>query len=171
MQSVPIINFLVSNLYRHNNKNNMETVHETITRLKFIGMIKKGEKIDTQNIGIQHTSWFTSLLRRFYQETRLTTLQFLTTTVDRSFEIIQLSLTSTKMDKILCKHLIDDLIASNIGLTNIQSTYSDDRFFVCRIQTLIQDIEKNLNTLNLSFPELFSDFDVRDINELKCQDI
>ena len=156
MQAFPIIKFLYSNLYSDSKKGTMETTHEVITRLKFIGLIKKGEKVSTKSLSVQQTSVFTSFLRTFYQESRETTLDFLTSTINRAFEIIQLCLTSNKQsDKTLCKNLCEDLIKSSSGLINLQTTYVEDRLFWCHIQTLIQAIEVKLNDLRESHPELF----------------
>lgn len=157
MQSFPIIKFLYSNIYGDSKKGNMETIHEVITRLKFIGMIKKGEKVCVKNLSIQQTSLVTSFMRMFHQESRETTLDFLTSTLNRVFEIIQLCLISNKpSDKTLCKNLIDDLVNSSVGLLNLQTTYSDDRLFLCHIQTLTQAIQVKLDDLRESHQGLFT---------------
>lgn len=154
--SIEAIKFLYSNLYCNSKKASMETTHEVITRLKFIGLVKKGEKISVKNLSVQQMNMFTSLSRMFNQESRETTLDFLTSTVNRSFEIIQLCISSNKSsEKRLCINLIEDLMKSMTGLINIQTTYSDDRLFWCHIDTLIQGIEVKLNDLRESHPELF----------------
>lgn len=156
MQAFPIIKFLYSNLYGDSKKGTMETTHEVITRLKFIGLIKKGEKINVKSLTVHQMSYYTSFWRMFNQESRETTLDFLTSTVNRVFEIIQLCIISPKQsDRTLCKNLIEDLIKSSAGLLNLQSTYSDDRLFLCHIQTLIQAIEVKLKDLRESNPDLF----------------
>jgi hypothetical protein len=164
MQSFPIIKFLYSNLYSDSKKGNMETIHEVITRLKFISLIKKGEKICVKSLSVQQTSIMTSFLRMFHKESRETTLDFLTSTINRVFEIIQLCLSSNKIsDKTLCKNLVNDLINSSVGLENLQTTYSDDRLFWCHINTLIQAIECKLNDLKESHSDLFIQINLKNI--------
>ena len=156
MQAFPIIKFLYTNLYGDSKKGTMETTHEVITRLKFIGLIKKGEKVSVKSLSVQQTSMITSFWRMFHQESRETTLDFLTSTINRAFEIIQLCLVSNKQsDKTICKNLCEDLIKSSSGLINLQTTYAEDRLFWCHIQTLIQAIEVKLNDLRESHPNLF----------------
>lgn len=164
--SYPIIKFLYSNVYGNSKKSSMETTHEVITRLKFIGLIKKGEKVNVKNLSVNQTSLFTSFWRMFMQENRETTLDFLTSTVNRAFEIIQLCVTSQKqIDKTVCMNLIEDLIKSSIGLVNLQTTYSEDRLFWCHIQTLIQSIDVKLKDLKESFPDLFLNSNVTTQNQ------
>lgn len=156
MQAFPVIKFFHDSLYTNSKKGTMETIHEVITRLKFIGTIEKGEKVSVRNMTIHQSNMFTSLLRMFYKESRETTLDFLTSTINRAFEIIQLCLSSNKQsDKTMAKNICNDLIKSSVGLINIQNTYEDDRLFLCHIQTLIQSIEVKLNDLKESYPELF----------------
>lgn len=156
MQAFPIIKFLYSNLYGDSKKGTMETTHEVITRLKFIGLIKKGEKISVKSLSVHQTSMVTSFWRMFNQESRETTLDFLTSTINRAFEIIQLCISSSKAsDRTLCKNLCEDLIKSSSGLINLQTTYADDRLFWCHIQTLIQAIEVKLNDLRITHPGMF----------------
>ena len=160
MQAFPIIKFLYSNLYGDSKKGTMETTHEVITRLKFIGLIKKGEKINVKTLSVNQTNLITSFWRMFNQESRETTLDFLTSTVNRVFEIIQLCMVSNKpSDHTLCKNLIEDLIKSSFGLINLQTTYSEDRLFWCHIQTLIQAIDVKLKDLKETNKDLFPETD------------
>lgn len=149
----------------------METTHEVITRLKFIGLIQKGEKINVKTLSVKQTSVLTGLWRMFQQESRETTLDFLTSTVNRAFEIIQLCSTSQKqVDKTVCVNVIEDLIKCSCGLLNIQSTYNDDRLFWCHVQTLIQAIDVKLNDLRENHPELFTVFEKEKINNVTTQE-
>jgi hypothetical protein len=43
------------------------------------------------------------------------------------------------------------------GLTNLQHTYSDDRLFVCHIQTLIEMINSKIREVKEYKPDLFND--------------
>jgi hypothetical protein len=135
----------------------METVYETITRLKFIGMVKPGEKIFVNNdLSISSTNIITWLIRKIYYENGKKTLEFLVSTVNRSFEIIQLNLLSDKSsDRAICKNLIKDLRDSRKGFINIKKTYENDLIVSCRIQTLIDSIDSNLRDLYENHSYLF----------------
>jgi hypothetical protein len=157
MQAFPVLKFLYSNISGDSKRGSMESTHEVITRLKFIGLIEKGEKINVKRLYVQQTSFLTSLFRMFNQESRETTLDFLTSTVNRAFEIIQLYMTSNKhSDMTICKNLCYDLSKSIDGLVNLQNTYSQDRLFLCQIQTLIQGIQVKLHELKEVAPEMFN---------------
>jgi hypothetical protein len=157
MDAFTIIKLMYSNINNNDtNRGSMDTMNEVITRLKFIGLIKKGEKINVKSLSVQQTSLLTSFWRMFNQENRDITLDFITSTVNRSFEIIQLMLLSSKSaDMNICKNLCNDLIQSVIGLVNLQITYGHDRFFCCHLQTLIQSIELKIEDLRTTNKKLF----------------
>ena len=101
---------------------------------------------------------FTSVSRLFNQESRETTLNFLTMTFNRVFEIITYyTYTQKTVDKILIISIINDLKLSINGLQNLQYTYSDDRLFVCHIETLIEMINSKIREIKEFKPEWFSE--------------
>ena len=109
---------------------------------------------------------FTSISRLFNQESRDTTLNFLTATFNRVFEIITYyTYTQKPIDKISIMSIINDLSISINGLTNLQHTYSDDRLFVCHIQTLIEMINSKIREVKEYKPELFVDINNNEIND------
>ena len=79
------IKFMFSN---DKNNNILEKNREIITRLKFIATFQPGEKINTSMLHIESNSLITSIRRTLNGESRNTTLQFISNTIDRSFEII-----------------------------------------------------------------------------------
>lgn len=163
MQSFPVIKFLHSNLYADTKNGNMETPHEIMTRLKFIGKLKKGEKINVKSLTVEKINWITRAWRTVkgftnQAEGRDSTLVFLTTTYNRVFDIIQLSLTDKNPDKFLCINLIRDIGSSFEGLRNLKATYtddSDDRLFSSHMDTLIELIQIKLKKLEEERQELF----------------
>ena len=161
MNAFPMIKFLYSNLVGGNNrKGTNDTSHEIITRLKFIGLIKSGEKIDTLNLTATQSTKFNSIWRWWTTENRSDALDFFTTTINRAFEIVQLNISSERSssDRKLCKIIIEDLIKCPIGMINIQETYMklyNDRIFWCDIQTLIQCIELKLKELKDVHEDIF----------------
>lgn len=163
MQAFPVIKFFYDGLYSGSNRG-VDANDEVITRLKFIGFIRKGIKINVQTMSMQQPSIITSITRAFYRESKETTLDFLTTIINRSFEIVQLCLLKkTNVDQIKAKNVCEDLIRSTVGLLNIKETYKDDELFSCRIQTLIQNIEVQLNDLKENNPGLFIRETINDV--------
>ena len=156
--ATPVLKMLHENICLISNKGPLESTHEIITRLKFISMVKRDEKINVKSMYIQPKNMFTSISRLFNQESRDTTLNFLTMTFNRVFEIItHYTYTQKPIDKISIMSIINDLMLSINGLTNLQHTYSDDRLFVCHIQTLIEMINSKIREVKEYKPDLFSD--------------
>ena len=156
--ATPVLKMLHENICLNSNKGPLESTHEIITRLKFISMVKRDEKINVKSMYIQPKNMFTSISRLFNQESRDTTLNFLTMTFNRVFEIItHYTYTQKPIDKISIMSIINDLMLSINGLTNLQHTYSDDRLFVCHIQTLIEMINSKIREVKEYKPELFRD--------------
>ena len=50
---------------------------------------------------------------------------------------------------------MDQLSTLNLGINNLKTTYSDDTFFCCSIDTYVQTIKAKLTQLQTSNPELF----------------
>lgn len=130
------------------NINIMESDKEVISRLKFIGKIQKGEKINVKYMIIQPDCFKTTLSRTFFNQcNRQNTLNFIRNTIKNTFDIVQKYSTSTnKSEKHVCKHIIFDLEQSQKGLVNIKNTYLDDLKVCCDIDTLLQEIDAFLNT-------------------------
>lgn len=176
MNAFPMIKFLYSNLVGTSKKGTMDSTHEVITRLKFISLIKQGEKIDTHALTATPATKMNAMWRWWnQQESREVTLTFFTTTVNRAFEIITLSLYSEKStDKKLCKIIVEDLIKCPIGMINTQMTYMNlynDRIFWCDVQTLIQCVELKLKELRDTNPELFPSEDEKKEEDRRGENI
>ena len=156
--TTPVLKMIHDNICLDSKKGPMESTHEVITRLKFISMVKRDEKINVKNMYIQPKNMFTSISRLFNQESRDTTLNFLTMTFNRVFEIItDYTFTQKSVDKMLIMSIINDLSLSINGLKNLQYTYSDDRLFVCHIETLIEMINSKIREIKDYKPEWFID--------------
>jgi len=163
----PLLKMIHENLSLDSRKGQMESTHEVITRLKFISMVKRDEKINVKNMYIQPKNMFTSISRLFNQENRDTTLNFLTMTFNRVFEIINYyTYTQKPIDKLYVLSIINDLKSSIKGLENLQYTYSEDRLFVCHIETLIEMINSKIREINNYKPEWFSIDNVETENDI-----
>jgi hypothetical protein len=131
------------------NINIMESDKEVISRLKFIGKVQKGEKINVKYMFVQPEGIATRISRTLFNQcNRQNTLNFVRNTVKRSIEII----TSYKESKIdshqyIVKNIIEDLRQSQKGIINIKSTYVDDLKVCCDLDTLLQEIDAFLLTI------------------------
>lgn len=132
----------------------MESNKEIISRLKFIGKIQKGDKVNVKYMYVQPNSIVTQLSRSFINfDNRSNTLSFVDSTINRAFEIISIyEISSKKSDQALCKNIIIDLINCKKGLQNLKNTYNSDIKFCCDIDALLQFIEAKLIEINHLIP-------------------
>lgn len=133
----------------------MDNNKETISRLKFIGKIQIGDKVNLRYMYIQNDGLITQLSRTICQDNRAKTLTFLQDTINKSFEILKYYQNSKKKsDKIMCINLIEDLKHSKSGITNLKETYIQDIKFCCDIDTLLQIVEAKLTETSIFFHPL-----------------
>ena len=128
--------------------NRMDNNQEIISRLKFIGKIKKGEKINTRHLYVQPDGVATTFSRTFIQQdNRGNALNFCQETVARSFELlVTYERSDKKSDKVLFQHLLKDLQLATSGLTNLKFTYISDTKFCCDIDTILESINARLGS-------------------------
>ena len=124
----------------------MEPFSENLKKLKFIAMIKPNEKIDTRNLVSEPITLLNSISRFFSGETRVQTILFLSQTIERTFEIIDITKNDRPTD---AKMFIFDLQQAVHGLNAVKQTYfeSNDRIFACEISNLIQKVECKITNL------------------------
>jgi hypothetical protein len=126
----------------------MDINKETISRLKFIGKIQIGDKVNLRYMYIQPDGLMTQISRSLLQDNRAKTLSFLQDTVNKTFEILKCyEKTKKNSDKIMCLNLISDLKNSKNGLNNLKETYAQDIKFICDLDTLLQTIDAKLSEL------------------------
>ena len=132
--------------------NNMESDKEVISRLKFIGKVQKGEKINVKYMFVQPEGIVTRISRTLINQcNRSNTLNFIRGTITRTFEIISTYTGSPKQSqRHICSNVIEDLKNAKNGLSNLKDTYLDDIKFTCDIDTLIQEIDAKLSDIELS---------------------
>ena len=125
----------------------MNTEQEIVSRLKFIGKVKKGEKINTHHMYVQPEGLVTNLKRTFWiHDNRSNTLTFIQDTISRSFELLLTYERSEKdTEKLLATKIVKDLRTASIGLQSLKSTYFDDTKFCCDIDTIIEHIAAKLS--------------------------
>ena len=134
------------------NINSMESDKEIISRLKFIGKVQKGEKINVKYMFIQPEGIATKISRTLINQcNRQNTLNFIRNTIKRSLEIIK-TYKESKIDSQIhiCDHIIQDIEQSKKGITNFKNTYLDDLKMGCDLDTLLQEIDAFLYEIKSS---------------------
>ena len=128
---------------------NMESDKEVISRLKFIGKIQKGEKINVKYMYVQPEGFVTKISRTLINQcNRHSCLVFIKNTIARSFELVSTYNSSTKeCDRIMRINIIKDLKSSKQGILNLKETYKDDLKISCDFDTLIEDMDSKLKEI------------------------
>ena len=124
---------------------------ETISRLKFIGKIKKGDKINVKYMYTQTDNFFTRFSRSFlYQDNRSNTLTFIREIVMASLELLKKWYEELESNKSRCKNIIIDLKNCKTGLSNLKETYVYDLKFTCDVDILLEIITIKIEELTNS---------------------
>lgn len=128
----------------------MNTNDDIIPKLKFISRLNKGDKINVKNLYIQPNNFINRISRSFIHiDDRTNTLMFVMNTIKKGFELFLRHIESKNpFDNILCQNLLYDLKNSTNGLLNLKETYADDMMFVCKIDSLIEEINARLIEIN-----------------------
>lgn len=127
----------------------MENEKELISRLKFIGKIKRGQKVDVNVPSVQDEGLTTSIYRTLnHQCNRKNTITFIIETVKRCIEIVNNKYKGNKEYNTIYENILNDLYCSKIGICNVKQTYNDDLKICCDMDTLIQDIDTFLLECN-----------------------
>jgi hypothetical protein len=134
----------------------MELGDDTISKLKFLSRIQKGEKINVKNMFIQPEGLATRISRSFFHlDNRSNALHFVKTTISQSFNILYSFLnTGTVSQRNMCLNIIEDIIKSKEGITNLKTTYSSDIMLCCQLDTIIQEIDAKIQELRDKFPNI-----------------
>ena len=107
----------------------------TSIRLKFISKIANGQKINTFNLAIVLPGWTGIIYRIATGETRKHTLNFISDTVDRAIELIELK-------PLYKEDIINDLTASIAGMKSLTYTYKDDLHFESSMKNIIERVNR-----------------------------
>ena len=123
-------------------------ITDTISKLKFIGHIQKGEKINVRHLYVQPDTLINRITRTFFAlDNRINTYNFIEGIVNRSFDIITITLSRGSLrgiDKRLISGIVADLKLSISGISNLRETYSNDVMFCCKLDALIESISSRL---------------------------
>ena len=140
-----------------------DSQQDTITKLKFLSRVGKGEKINVKDMTLHADSYVTSISRTVWNiDNRNNTMTFIQNTIGSAFNLILLLMQNqTKGSTQLIKEIIKDIIKAKSGIFNLKTTYNDDTFFCCGVDTYIQSIEARLLEIKTSHSDLYP-------NETEC---
>ena len=131
--------------------------HDTITRLKFLSRIRKGEKINVVSNTLQPDGFVTSVSRTIFStDNRQNTLTYIQNSIGSAFQLFNIYVESLKeSEKLLAKQIIRDIISAKPGIRNLTITYQEDTMFCCSIETYIQTIDARIEEYRLKYPNMF----------------
>tara|TARA_B100001059_G_C17675171_1_gene496623 strand:- start:231 stop:638 length:408 start_codon:yes stop_codon:yes gene_type:complete len=129
----------------------MENKQDVTSKLKFIGKINKGDKINTRHMYVQPDGLGTSFSRTFlYQDNRCNTLNFVNDTISRAFELLaKYERSIVRTDQVHYTLLVTDLRNATLGIANLKSTYKHDTKLCCDLDTILEHIHAQLMNVPL----------------------
>ena len=137
---------------------------DVISKLKFIGKIQKGEKINVRFLYVQPHNWLTSITRTlFNNDNRKNAFNFIENIVNRSFEIINYNkLSIYPIHREIVKNIVADLKQAIIGILNLKSTYEFDTMYCCQLDTLVESVSSRISefTCENELSEKLNELDV-----------
>jgi len=158
-------------LYSYSTINNtrMDSNKEIVSRLKFIGRIQKGEKINTRHMYVQQDGFTTTISRTFInQDNRGNCLSFIQDTISKAFELLSLYERSDRdCDVMIALNIIKDIQTAKNGINNIKETYMVDVKFTCDLDTLLEFIDARLISLINKYPSLREQKEEKNIFSMK----
>jgi hypothetical protein len=116
-----------------------QTLQELLVRLKWISNIKRGQKMNLSNLTYSDPTWYESFKRFVSSESRSYTIEYLKNNVTSALDII-----SEYRDSVFIITILEHLQNSVVGLQNLLETYKNDPEFHCRISTIIENINYQL---------------------------
>ena len=136
-----------------------QNTSEVISKLKFIGKIQKGEKINVRTLCVQPNNWFTTIVRTLFStDNRSNAYNFIESIVNRSFDIINVNRVSISLvNRQIVENVITDLKQAVIGISNMKDTYEFDVMYCCKLDTLVQSVNSRI-----------SEITVNDIRSITC---
>jgi hypothetical protein len=133
---------------KHKGKFKQDEVEKISSKLKFISKIEPGQKISTNSQYIQNNTYYTSVVRYLTGESREKVYEYITDVIQDSFSVLDsLSDSSNGYDIKVCENLIGDLINLKPGLANLKRTYNNDKNYISKMETLVQNLDVKIQEL------------------------
>lgn len=129
-----------------------QNTSDVISKLKFIGKIQKGEKINVRTLCVQPNNWFTTIVRTLFStDNRANAYNFIESIINRSFDIINVNRVSISLvNRQIVENVISDLKQAVNGISNMKDTYEFDVMYCCKLDTLIQSINSRISEITIN---------------------
>lgn len=126
------------------------SLQEVVGRLKFIGGIRAGDRVDTAALAVVPDTYYRRAVRAlrelwYAHESRDTTLEFARRTVAEAYAMLEEGGRTPDESRML----VEGVVGVRAGLAALRETYADDRMFVARLDAfreLIPDTPEALKT-------------------------
>jgi hypothetical protein len=88
-------------------------------------------------------------------------MSFIQTTIQSGFDLLNLLNKSNGnvSDDEVSKTIVRDITAAKNGINNLKTTYSDDTYFCCSVDTFVETISARLLDLRDKRPNIFTETD------------
>lgn len=147
----------------------MEVNSDLIARLKLIGLLNKGDKIDTKYMVVQPCGIITKIARSLGKDDRYDTLEFLNITIQKSFELLTSQLDVKKDKNALCNmfaiNIVKDLKKSIDGINHLKDTYDNDKLFICKLDFLSEEVQVKIQDFIAQNKKIFNDSLIAEIEQ------
>tara|TARA_A100001011_G_C14218255_1_gene803054 strand:- start:530 stop:1006 length:477 start_codon:yes stop_codon:yes gene_type:complete len=147
-----------------------ESQQDIISKLKFLGRIGRGEKINVKELTLQSEGYVTAVKRTLWNvDNRNNTMSFIQTTIQAGFNLIgtlSKSHNNNIGNKQIAKSMIQDILKAKSGISNLKTTYSEDTFFCCGIDTYIESVKARIAELRKTSIDLFTNEDDSETDEV-----
>ena len=127
---------------------------DTLSKLKFIGQVQSGFKLNVKNLTIQPDTWYTSILRTFLTpDDRDKSFQFISVVINKSFDILIQFIGKITKDSdnvfynIICSNVLDDLSTAIVGINHIRETYKNDKLLCCQYEVLTSEVAARISEI------------------------
>ena len=146
----------------------MDECQDTISKLKFISRVSKGDKINSKELMLQSDGIVTKISRSVYNvDNRQNALTFIQNTLNSGFNyLINYAKSEKSSEKLLARNLYNDLLSAKNGINNLRTTYNDDVMFCCTLDTYFQSIDVRLAEFTEQFPALINSFKENETKKL-----
>lgn len=135
--------------------NDERSLHDLMARLKLLSQLQKYQKINIKTLNFEVTSFWSSLKRFWYQESRQDTLEFVRTTIFQSFNLFYAYANeNTDLSINMCRSLLIDLQNSIAGIEALQVTYEKDKMLCAQLSVIARSIQIKLQDINVTFPAI-----------------
>ena len=136
-----------------------ESQQEIISKLKFLGRIGKGEKINVKELILQTEGWVTAAKRTVWTvDNRNNAMSFIQTTIQSGFNLLDSLIKQGSLgNKQIAQSMVVDIEHACAGIGNLKTTYSDDVFFCCGIDTYMQTIKAKITEFKQKNNSLFEE--------------